>query len=460
LRTDGVATALLTLTAVGPHGSNDARLIHLATHDGLTGLTNRTRFVERVNRTLAEPLTPSALLFIDLDRFKIVNDHLGHHYGNIVLQAVCKRIQSTIRSTDLAGRLGGDEIGVFCPRTTGRDEVIALAERIRAALAAPFSAEEEIVIIDASIGIAFTTDTVRTADELIDNADRAMYVAKAAGGGRWATHDEDIASTVDTFAPDPRPLQLRAAHDIAVAVAQATGMIAQRSGADVTQSARALHEYAVANNMSFEIAATLLVERAIDIDAVIARSRNGRTRDQPADRLRDRASEQTVPSEQLGPLHEAYGEHSAAVFACASFITGSAAMTVTEQVFVTFFEQGESNEPGTPSVRIQLLTIAHRLALHAALSGSRTRDDDRRRGASSTADAVAQMLGRSRAIECMLACAPLTAAERSIAALVIYGRCGDHEAARVLGMLEDDVSEQLRSGFRHVRAELAARGCG
>ena len=181
---------MLTLTAIGPDRNYEARLVHMATHDGLTGLINRTRFVGRVNRALADPATTSALLFIDLDHFKLVNDHLGHHVGDIVLQAVCQRIESTIRSTDLAGRLGGDEIAIFCPNGVGRAEIIALAERVGAALAAPFSVEGEMVIIDASIGIAFTTETVRTADALIKDADRAMYVAKAAGGGRWVTADD------------------------------------------------------------------------------------------------------------------------------------------------------------------------------------------------------------------------------------------------------------------------------
>ncbi len=344
-RTNDVAKALLTLTAIGPDRSYEARLVHMATHDGLTGLANRTRFVGRVNRALADPTTTCALLFIDLDHFKIVNDHLGHNYGDIVLQAVCKRIASTIRSTDLAGRLGGDEFAVFCPQVAGPDEVIALAERVGAALAAPFSVEEEIVIIDASIGIAFTTDTVRNADALIDNADRAMYVAKAAGGGRWVTYDDDrrprpvvavghdlmlgpiradvdeaekrtisawqlstanrdfersarlasvrealrraslllraspnvdVVTTADALAPDPRLDQLRAAHDSGVAVAQATGMIAQRSGADAAESAALLHEYATANNISFAIAAGMLVERAIDIDSVVVRSRSAK----------------------------------------------------------------------------------------------------------------------------------------------------------------------------------------
>ena len=381
-QTNGVPSALMTLTAVGPHRSNEARLVHVSTHDGLTGLANRTRFVGQVWRALADPTATSALLFIDLDHFKVVNDHLGHRYGDLVLQAVCKRIESTIRSTDVAGRLGGDEIGVFCPRIGERNEVIALAERVGVALAAPFSVGEEIVIIDASIGVAFTTDTVRTVEALIDDADKAMYVAKAAGGGRWATYSADLgsrpvvmvgddplfgairadvdraeehtisawklsttnrdfersahfssirealrrtslllraspnvnlATTTVVSAPDPRADQLQAAHDGGVAIAQATGMIAQRSGADTADSAALLHDYATENDLAIATAAKMLVERVIDIDTVAVRSRRANDHDQRSTRLGDRSPEPSATTERLAPLRAVYAEHSAAV---------------------------------------------------------------------------------------------------------------------------------------------------
>ncbi|MCY7298491.1 MAG: diguanylate cyclase [Ilumatobacteraceae bacterium] len=525
VRTNGVAKALLTLTAVGPDSSRAARLVHMATHDGLTGLANRTRFVGRVDRALADPTTTSALLFIDLDHFKIVNDHLGHAYGDIVLQAVCKRIEAAIRPTDLAGRLGGDEIAVFCPKVAGRHEVISLAERVGAALAAPFSAEKEIVIIDASIGIAFTTDNVRSAEELIDEADRAMYVAKSAGGGRWATYDDesnrrpavavrqdlmlgairadvdqaegrtlsawqvstanrdfersarlvsvraalrraslllrtspdvDIVTTVDALAPDPRPDQLQAAHNSGVAVAQATGMIAQRSGADATESAALLHEYATTNKIAFVIAARMIVERAIDIDTVVAPFGGSDERLQPSGTMPDRGLEQIAAKNWLARLRNVYGDHSAAVFGCAAFICGDAAAKVTERVFVTFWEQGGSRESSAAAVRIQLLTITHRLAMNAALSVTRKHDERSPSGAESPSDVVAAVLSRGQAIERTLACAALTPPERYLAALVIYGRCTYHEVARILDVPADAVSPLLRTGLLHVRTELAA----
>jgi len=525
VRTNGVEKALLTLTAVGPDRSHEARLVHMATHDGLTGLANRTGFAGRVDRALTDPTTTSALLFIDLDHFKIVNGHLGHAYGDIVLQAVCKRIEATIRPTDLAGRLGGDEIAVFCPKVAGRDEVISLAERIGAALAAPFSAEKEIVVIDASIGIAFTTDTVRCAEELIADADRAMYVAKAAGGGRWATYDDDrnlrpavavrqdvmlgairadvdqaerrtlsawqvstanrdfersarlvsvraalrraslllrtspdvdIVTAFDALAPDPRHDQLQAAHDSGVAIAQATGMVAQRSGADAAESAALLLTYATTNKIAFEIAAKMIVERAIDIDTVLTPSGGPDDRLQPSGTVPDRGPEQIAAKDWLASLHEIYGEHSAAVFGCAAFICGNAAAKVTERVFVTFWEQREATDSSAAAVRLQLLTSAHRLAMNVALSVTRTDDDRSTVGAESPSEAVAAVLSRGQAIERTLACAPLTPAERSLAALIIYGRCTYHEVARILDVPEDDVSRLLRTGLLHIRTELAA----
>ena len=143
------------------------------------------------------------------------------------------------------------------------------------------------------------------------------------------------------------------------------------------------------------------------------------------------------------------------MFGCASFICGDTAAKVTERVFATFWEQRRSGESNAASVRIQLLTITHRLAMHAALSVTRERDERSLSGAESPSGAVAAVLSRGQAIERTLACASLTATERSVAALVIYGRCTYREVARFLDVPDDDVSQQLRTGLRHLRAELA-----
>ena len=208
------ACRLLTLTAVGAHRTNEARLLHMSTHDGLTGLSNRAGFTTACNRVLAAGTDLAGVLFIDLDHFKVVNDHLGHGVGDHVLRAASRRIESTIRSTDLASRLGGDEIGVFCPNVTSSGELFALCERIGRALATPFRIDGEIVVIDASIGVAFTSETVRTAEALIDAADRAMYLAKAAGGGRWATLDTPAEASPPMSSAADAPTLLAARADL------------------------------------------------------------------------------------------------------------------------------------------------------------------------------------------------------------------------------------------------------
>jgi diguanylate cyclase (GGDEF)-like protein len=175
---------------VAPVGSNEqvaARLSHFATLDSLTGLMNRASFLGAVEHNLVCHAGLGAMLYIDLDRFKEVNDHLGHRFGDAVLAMACRRVQAALRNEDFAGRLGGDEIGVFCPALTSPAQVFILAERLVDVIGVAYSVGEEIVIIDASIGIAFVGSAERSLESLIDEADQAMYVAKSAGGAGWAT---------------------------------------------------------------------------------------------------------------------------------------------------------------------------------------------------------------------------------------------------------------------------------
>jgi diguanylate cyclase (GGDEF)-like protein len=137
----------------------------------------------------------TAVLFVDLDRFKQVNDHLGHQAGDTLLAVACRRIQSSLRSTESAGRLGGDEVGVLCPALESRRDAVRLAERIMAALAEPFTIHDEIVCIGASIGVACSDGDPPAAAELVNQADRAMYLAKKQGRARcvvFGSNDEPI----------------------------------------------------------------------------------------------------------------------------------------------------------------------------------------------------------------------------------------------------------------------------
>jgi diguanylate cyclase (GGDEF)-like protein len=155
---------------------------HQALHDGLTGLPNRELFADRVGqalRTADRELQPAALLLLDLDRFKDVNDTLGHHHGDRLLCEVGTRLQQALRQVDTVARLGGDEFGVLVPGVTAQAGA-AVADKLRAALHAPLTLDGVILDLDASIGIAVYPDHGDDTAELLQHADVAMYAAKQA----------------------------------------------------------------------------------------------------------------------------------------------------------------------------------------------------------------------------------------------------------------------------------------
>jgi diguanylate cyclase (GGDEF)-like protein len=152
-----------------------------ARHDGLTGLPNRSAFYEAVDRavsTTREDGPLAAVMVIDLDRFKEVNDTLGHHTGDLLLQQATERLRSALRDSDVLARLGGDEFAVLLPTLESPDAAIAVAERIRGAFEQPFELREITVHVGASVGISLAPEHGRTADDLLQRADVAMYLAK------------------------------------------------------------------------------------------------------------------------------------------------------------------------------------------------------------------------------------------------------------------------------------------
>ncbi|MFA7387948.1 MAG: EAL domain-containing protein [Thiohalobacteraceae bacterium] len=171
----------------------------LAYVDELTGLSNRLAFRERLGAMLQPAQgTPAelAVLFLDLDRFKIANDSLGHDIGDLLIRAVAARIVQCLHPDDLVARLGGDEFGIVLKNPTGRDMVANTANRLCEALAEPFTFLAKEVFLGASIGIALYPKDGETLGELIKNADTAMYQSKAEKGGRYCFYRSDMAHAV------------------------------------------------------------------------------------------------------------------------------------------------------------------------------------------------------------------------------------------------------------------------
>ncbi len=163
----------------------EQRLSHQAFHDPLTGLANRRLFVDKVEAALATREAPGglAVLYLDLDDFKTVNDEFGHAGGDEFLVAVAGRLAGACREGDLPARLGGDEFGVLITGLTDGAEARGVADRIHNLLSAPVEIEGESVPVGVSVGVAVDSAETRGADDLLGAADVAMYRAKAAGKG-------------------------------------------------------------------------------------------------------------------------------------------------------------------------------------------------------------------------------------------------------------------------------------
>jgi len=163
--------------------------------DGLTGLPNRAQFLERLTRVVQyvnyNPTFRFAIMFVDLDGFKPINDRFGHKAGDAVLRHVARIFQSCLRQGDLVGRYGGDEFIFLLNQVNNPSEATEVAERVLARLEAPIDVGEPVTV-GASIGIAFNSNMHETVEELIRDADQAMYRAKAQGKNRYVISDHKV----------------------------------------------------------------------------------------------------------------------------------------------------------------------------------------------------------------------------------------------------------------------------
>jgi diguanylate cyclase (GGDEF)-like protein/PAS domain S-box-containing protein len=183
---EAVRGVLVTLRDVSERKELERALTRQAFTDQLTGLPNRALLHDRTQQALGlagrQGLT-AALLLIDLDRFKEVNDTLGHHHGDLLLQQVADRLNGTLRASDTVARLGGDEFAVLLPQITSVQEATVVADKLSAAIEAPFTVDGLSLDVDASIGVAVYPDHASDANQLLQRADVAMYAAKATHAG-------------------------------------------------------------------------------------------------------------------------------------------------------------------------------------------------------------------------------------------------------------------------------------
>ena len=170
----------------------ESKLIHDALHDPLTGLANRVLLRDHLARALARrgrrPGTV-ALLFVDLDDFKRINDSYGHAAGDQILVRVAERLVEAVRAEDIVGRQSGDEFGVLLAQVRDPDEAVVSAERILGELRRPILLGGNSIVVGGTIGVAVALDPGATAEDLLTQADAAMYAAKADGKGRYAVYD-------------------------------------------------------------------------------------------------------------------------------------------------------------------------------------------------------------------------------------------------------------------------------
>ncbi len=191
--------ALGMLTDITDRKQAEAQLEHFAFYDALTDLPNRAYFFDRLQESInsyhSHSSSPFAVLFLDLDSFKMVNDGLGHTVGDHLLMAIARRLRGCLAPEQLLARLGGDEFTVLIPHVREEGEAIAIAQRIHDAFLRPFTIDQHTIFSNVSIGIACAHPNYHHPEELLRDADTAMYQAKAGGKGHYAVFNYAMHSS-------------------------------------------------------------------------------------------------------------------------------------------------------------------------------------------------------------------------------------------------------------------------
>jgi diguanylate cyclase (GGDEF)-like protein/PAS domain S-box-containing protein len=172
------------------------KLLHNVSHDSLTGLPNRSLFLDRLNHSINNTRRHKglvfAVLFVDIDRFKIVNDSLGHSVGNVLLKETAKKLQSCLRPEDTIARLGGDEFGILLEEISSVNDASSVANRIQKEFKSPFNLNNQDIFITASIGIATSSATLEQPEDILRDADLALFKAKSSGRARNELFDMEM----------------------------------------------------------------------------------------------------------------------------------------------------------------------------------------------------------------------------------------------------------------------------
>ncbi len=185
-----------TNTDIDDQRESEARLNYYAKHDSLTDLPNRIEFMSHlraaIDRAANHPSMRFAVLFLDLDRFKVINDSLGHVVGDKLLKSIAERLKNQVRPGDVVARLGGDEFTILLNRTGAVEDVEHVADRLQEALSSPFEIEGNDVVTSASIGIIVSDDIMRQPEDFLRDADAAMYRAKESGKARYEIFSDEM----------------------------------------------------------------------------------------------------------------------------------------------------------------------------------------------------------------------------------------------------------------------------